>query len=63
MGTDNVYHNKRKGSLARKSKKIKKYKNSILIVCEGEQTEPNYFRSFWISNIKVKTIGIGKNTI
>lgn len=63
MGTDNVYHNRRKGSLARKSKKIKKYKNSILIVCEGEQTEPNYFRSFWISNIKVKTIGIGKNTI
>lgn len=62
MGTDNLYYEKRKGRLARKSRKVKEYKNSILIVCEGEQTEPNYFKSFRISNIQVKTIGTGKNT-
>jgi len=31
----------------------------FLIVCEGEQTEPNYFRSFRV-NVNVKVIGIGR---
>lgn len=34
----------------------------ILIVCEGEKTEPNYFRAFKISSVRVQIEGTGKNT-
>ncbi len=34
----------------------------FLIVCEGEKTEPNYFRSFR-AQVDVKVIGTGKDTI
>ena len=62
MGSDNFYHFKKRSQLKRKSKKTKEYRNSILIICEGEKTEPNYFQNFPVSNIKVKTIGTGRNT-
>jgi hypothetical protein len=39
----------------------RKPKDSILIVCEGKQTEPNYFRSFNISGVRV--LGEGLNTV
>ena len=35
----------------------------ILIVCEGERTEPNYFDRFEVTNIKIESRGIGDNTI
>lgn len=35
----------------------------ILIVCEGERTEPNYFNRFEVTNIKIEPRGIGDNTI
>jgi len=63
MGSDNIHHRKKQGGLTRKSRQVREYKNSILIVCEGEKTEPNYFKSFPVSNIKVKAIGIGMSTI
>jgi len=62
MGTNDIHHKKRKSRLTRKSKKNREYKNSILIICEGEKTEPNYFNSFQVSNVEVKTIGLGMNT-
>jgi len=62
MGSDDLYHLKKRKQLKRNKKKTKEYKNSMLIVCEGEQTEKNYFESFPVSNIKVKTIGTGRNT-
>ena len=34
----------------------------ILIVCEGERTEPNYFNQFEVTNIKIESRGIGDNT-
>ncbi len=34
----------------------------FLIVCEGEQTEPNYFRSFRV-NAEVEVKGTGQNTL
>jgi len=34
---------------------------SILIVCEGKETEPLYFNAFHISGVAVK--GVGKNTL
>lgn len=54
---------KKKGKPKRAFRPSKEYKNSILIVCEGGKTEPNYFEGFPIANIKVKAIGTGKNTI
>lgn len=38
-------------------------KPSILIVCEGENTEPSYFNQFRITSAIVKSVGIGYNTI
>lgn len=47
MGTDNFFH-KRKAknakALRRKTPRREAYKK-MLIVCEGEKTEPNYFES------------------
>ncbi len=37
-------------------------KPTILIVCEGENTEPSYFRKFRLSSATVKAIGDGRNT-
>ena len=34
----------------------------FLIVCEGEQTEPNYFRSFRVPKEVVDVHGVGDNT-
>lgn len=36
-------------------------KPSILIICEGERTEPNYFLGFRLSHVKVE--GKGYNTV
>lgn len=38
-------------------------KPSILIVCEGENTEPSYFNQFRLSSATVKPVGEGYNTI
>src|SRR5437867_9967969 len=35
----------------------------FLIVCEGEKTEPNYFKSFRVPGVVLKVLGIGQNTI
>lgn len=35
----------------------------FLIVCEGEKTEPNYFRSFRVPREVVEVHGIGDNTL
>ncbi|SFH01126.1 RloB family protein [Sporolactobacillus nakayamae] len=38
-------------------------KNLILIVCEGKQTEPNYFRGFKLTNVDVEGAGAGPMTV
>ncbi|MCW8966253.1 MAG: RloB family protein [Candidatus Pacearchaeota archaeon] len=46
MGTDNLHHKrraKRASDLARRKAKREPYEK-VLIVCEGEKTEPNYFK-------------------
>lgn len=35
----------------------------FLIVCEGEKTEPNYFRKFRVPQLVVQVEGLGMNTI
>lgn len=37
-------------------------KPTILIVCEGKNTEPSYFRHFKVLSATIKTIGEGYNT-
>lgn len=34
----------------------------ILIVCEGEKTEPDYFKQFEVASVKIEARGIGDNT-
>lgn len=36
---------------------------TILIVCEGENTEPSYFRQFRLSSAVIKPVGEGYNTV
>jgi hypothetical protein len=62
MGTDNLFWKKKNRSLKRKSKNKGKPRRSFLIVCEGEKTEPNYFRAFRLSSSLVKVVGCGMNT-
>lgn len=38
-------------------------KQRILIVCEGEKTEPNYFKAFKVTSATVVVIGLGTNTV
>jgi hypothetical protein len=40
-----------------------KEKPTILIVCEGENTEPSYFKQFRLSSAIIKSVGEGYNTI
>lgn len=37
-------------------------KPTILIVCEGENTEPSYFKQFRLSSATIKAVGEGYNT-
>lgn len=62
MGSDDLHWVKKRRKLERKSKQLKKYQDSILIICEGEKTEPNYFKAFPASSVIVETIGVGMNT-
>lgn len=62
MGTDNLYH---KRKLERTRKKKKAIFPHILIVCEGEKTEPNYFewyKKICKQEINIEIHGEGKNT-
>ena len=36
-------------------------KQTFLIVCEGEKTEPNYFREFRVPTVRIKVEGVGEN--
>jgi hypothetical protein len=42
---------------------ILKERPTILIVCEGKNTEPSYFKQFRLSSATIKPIGEGYNTI
>lgn len=63
MGTDNLFWKRKNRSLKRRSKFRGEPPESILIVCEGEKTEPNYFRAFGLSSAKVRVEGCGANTL
>jgi len=62
MGTDNLFWKRKNRSLKRKSNLRGIPPKTFLIVCEGEKTEPNYFKSFKLSSATVKVEGCGMNT-
>lgn len=41
----------------------KEEKQRILIVCEGENTEPSYFNKFRVTSAVIKSVGEGYNTL
>lgn len=55
--------NRRKEVIPARTEPIKSERPTILIVCEGENTEPSYFRQFRLSTATVKAIGEGYNTV
>lgn len=63
MGTDDLFKKAREKRESRKSLN-KNIIENILILCEGEKTEPNYFnsikRKYRLSNVDIR--GLGSNT-
>lgn len=57
-----TYH-KRRNAFARTTGARGKPKQTFLIVCEGEKTEPNYFKSFRVSSAAIEIVGSGFNTV
>ncbi len=47
----------------KRTSSLRQVKQTFLIVCEGEVTEPEYFNSFRLTSANVKAIGKGMNTI
>jgi len=69
MGTDNLFHKRkeRKTQSLRRRRATKAPYDTILIVCEGEKTEPNYFTelksAFRLSNANIKICGHGSGPL
>ena len=42
---------------------VRKVKQSFLIICEGKNTEPDYFKAFRVTTASVKAIGEAMNTM
>lgn len=59
MGGDDLFKRNRTTRMRRKTS-IKDTRDRILIVCEGEKTEPQYFEGFGLTNETV--VGTGRNT-
>ena len=38
-------------------------RQTLLIVCEGTRTEPNYFRGFRLTSASIEAVGFGMNTV
>ncbi len=46
-----------------RGKPKKKEKPTVLVVCEGKNTEPSYFNQFKLSTATIRTVGKGFNTV
>ncbi len=62
MGSDDLFWKKKKNHLKRKIGTRGQPKQTFLIVCEGERTEPNYFKAFKVTSANIKVEGTGYNT-
>ncbi|AMA48423.1 RloB family protein [Flavobacterium covae] len=59
----NVKRKKRGEPILERSFDIKKGNPEILIVCEGKNTEKDYFEKFKIPTLTLRVIGVGDNTL
>ena len=50
-------------SLSGRKKNTRNLRKRFIIVCEGEKTEPNYFRQFRVPKDVIEIIGLGANTV
>jgi len=60
-GDENKAWNRKKINKSAYQVKSKEIKKSFLIICEGENTEPEYFKSFPVVTASVETIGLGSS--
>lgn len=60
---EQLKNKRRKEASLERPKPTKVEKPTFLIVCEGKNTEPTYFRKFKLSTATIKAIGEGYNTI
>jgi hypothetical protein len=58
-----IIERRKEKSIERFNNKTKTINQSFLIICEGENTEPDYFNEFKVSSARIEAIGEGKNTI
>ncbi len=72
MGNDSIFKKRQEERKKRKENVIKQKSSTWLIVCEGKQTEPNYFKGAVDEinkkiekqyKLKVKIVGKGMNTV
>lgn len=48
--------------LSKRKESTRPVNKTMLIVCEGERTEPNYFNAFRLPGSMIEIVGSGKNT-
>tara|TARA_R110002124_G_scaffold97087_5_gene241903 strand:+ start:291 stop:869 length:579 start_codon:yes stop_codon:yes gene_type:complete len=60
---ENLNNSRRKEPNLARNEPFKLVKPTILIVCEGQNTEPSYFRQFKLSTATIIPIGEGYNTV
>lgn len=67
MGTDDLFKKAKLQKEVRKRNNKKQLLDNILILCEGEKTEPNYFNSiklkYRLSNVNIRGLGSNTDTI
>ncbi len=54
---------KKERNIARYNNNIREVKQTFLIVCEGTNTEPDYFNEFKLGSAQIETAGTGYNTL
>lgn len=60
---DNAFWKRKQAKNLKRKVNLRKPRDTFLIVCEGEKTEPNYFKSFKLKSAYFKDVfGIGDNT-
>jgi hypothetical protein len=60
---EQLKNNRRNEPMLERGEPFLAEKPTILIVCEGEVTEPSYFKQFRLSSATIKAMGEGYNTI
>lgn len=63
MGSEDLFWKRKRNIIKRELGKRGPTKETFLIVCEGQSTEPNYFKSFKVTSARIVVEGVGCNTL